>query len=386
MIRSYEYRIYPNNTQTEQLGAMLGDFCMLYNAALEERISAYRHGISLNYVKQANQLKECRGIEPDLSRWSFSAEQQVLRRLDKAYSAFFRRVKRGDKAGFPRFRSRSRFDSSEFRFGDGLRLNKHQRLCIVGIDTSIKVKWHRDLPVKPNAAVVCRRAGKWFVVFQLELPKHKPELRKPNLVGVDMGLTSLVACSDGYKVATPQFFKDSQKKCRRLQRALSRKKRFSGGYRKVKQNLARHSQKVAAQRRDFAHKLSCKLADAYTHIAFEDLNIKGLARGMLAKSVTNAAWSQLISFTAYKAEYAGGEVDRVNPNGTSQYCTCGAHVPKTLAVRIHYCPECGKTQDRDVVSAQVILLRSRFVGAGIAPDALSRPVGVRLASEAVCFS
>ena len=364
-MRSYEYRIYPSKQQAEQLNAMLGDFCLLYNAGLEERISAYqRTGITLSYHDQALQLKACRELMPELSRWSFTALQQVLRRLNKSYQAFFRRVKRGEKAGFPRFQSRRRWDTAEFRFGDGLRLDKTQRLRIVGIDNRIKVLFHRELPFTPKTALVTRRAGRWFVIFQGEMPEQIVQPRKPCMVGIDVGLTSLVALSDGTKIATPHFFKDSQAKRRRLQRALSRKNHRSCGRRKARQNYARHSQKIAAQRRDFAHKLSRKLANSYTHIAVEDLNVKGLAQGMLSKSVHNAAWGQLMAYTTYKVENTGGVVEKVNPNGTSQLCTCGASVPKTLATRIHRCDRCGLVADRDVVSSQRVLARASFFCGG----------------------
>lgn len=365
---------------------MLGDFCLLYNAALEERISAYRHGISLNYTQQALQLKDCRDAYTDLSRWSFSALQQVLRRLNKSYQACFRRIKNGEKAGFPRFRSRTRYHSADFRVGDGLTL-KGDRIGVVGINDTIKVKWHRELSSHPKSAILINRCGKWFVIFHVEVDVDvaRARSRKPNGIGIDAGLTSLVALSNGETEPTPQWCKDSQKKRRRLQRSLARKKRGSNGRRKAGQSDARHSRKIAAQRRDFQHKLAKRLVERFTHIAIEELNIKGLARGMLAKSVHNAAWGQLVAFVRYKAESAGSEVEAVSPRGTSQTCTCGAEVRKTLRVRVHRCGACGLVADRDVVSAQVVLSRASF-GAGAALGALSRPAGVGLAPEAVCFS
>lgn len=364
---------------------MLGDLCTLYNAALESRISAWRANISLGYAAQAITLKECRDVYPDLSRWSFTALQQVLRRLDKSYRAFFRRVKAGEKPGFPRFRSRSRYNSADFRVGDGLRIDKDSRLRIVGVKNSIRVKWHRDLPSAPNSVILVNRAGKWFVIFHVEVTAQEPVQCRPNVVGIDVGLTSLVALSNGETVKTPQCYRDSQPKRKRLQRAVARKRKGSHSRRKAIRDLARHSQHVACQRKDFAHKLSRQLVTRFTHIAIEDLNIKGLAGGMLAKSVHNAAWGQLIAFTRYKAEEAGVEVEAVNPRGTSQTCICGASTPKTLRDREHVCETCGLVADRDVVSAQVILQRSSF-GAGAALGAQSKDIGPRLAPEAVCFS
>lgn len=339
---------------------MLGSFCDLYNACLQQRIEAYqRLGKSLSYVDQANELKAVRLADERLANYGYTTEQQVVRRVDKAFKAFFGRVKKG-KGGFPRFRSKSRYDSADFRVGDGLTIRKSKRLGIIGIPGEIKVKWHRDIPAgaKVPSAVLSRSCGKWYICFSVEAPDAYGPHPIRAAVGVDVGLTSLIATSDGEIVPTPKWVGNASKKQRRLQRALARCKRGSKRRLKAKQNLARHSAKVANQRRDFAHKLSRSLISRYSHIAFEDLNITGLARGMLAKSVLNAAWGQLISFTSYKAEGAGGCVTKVNPRGTSQECAdCGLITPKTLANRVHACP-CGTVEDRDVHAARVIRHRA----------------------------
>src|SRR5919206_904349 len=144
---SYKYRLYPSRAQVVALEAMLGAFCDLYNAGLQQRIEAYRRRCkTLRYADQANELKAVRAVDERLAGYSFSAEQQVLRRLDKAFRAFFRRLKkRNGKAGFPRFQAKSRFDSAEFRVGDGLTIRTDKRLGMVGIHGEVKVKWHRDI-------------------------------------------------------------------------------------------------------------------------------------------------------------------------------------------------------------------------------------------------
>lgn len=360
---SFKHRLYPNRAQADALTGMLGAFCDLYNAALQQRIEAYRRrGISLRYGNQSSELKAVRTEDERLARFSFSAEQQVLRRLDKAFAAFFRRLKTTTKAGFPRFQSKSRFDSAEFRVGDGLTIRKSKRLGIVGISGEIKVKWHRDLPpeAKVGAAVISRKAGTWYVCFQIELPDAEPVEREFSPVGIDMGLTSLVTLSTGETVSTPQFTKRSAKALRRAQRAVARKKRNSKRQRKANLRVARLHARIANQRRDFSHKLSRKLVDEHSHIAFEDMNIKGLAGGMLAKSVHNAAWGQIVQHVQYKAEGAGAVVVLVDPRGTSQICPeCGTIARKTLKVREHRC-DCGCSLDRDVAAARVILMRAEF--------------------------
>lgn len=356
MIRSFKFRIRPSRAQAEALDAMLGDACALYNACLEQRIDAYRRrGVSLRYGNQAAELKAVREADPAFAQWSFTTLQQVLRRVDKTFSAFFKRGR-----GFPRFRSRARFDSVDMRVGDGLTIRKTRRLGVVGVPGQIKVRWHREIPegAKLGHAVMSRQAGKWFVCFQAEF--DAPEAAAPDrpAVGVDLGLNSLIATSDGEAIQAPRFARKAAAALRRHQRALARAKRGSNRRRKAKARLAAASARVANQRRDFAHKLSRSLADRFDLIAFENLNLAGLKRGMLARSVHDAAWSQIVQFTTYKAEGAGGSVVLVDPRGTSQTCPeCGTIKPKRLSERMHRC-DCGCTLDRDVAAAKVVLQRA----------------------------
>lgn len=411
MILSYKYRLFTTSAQEAALTEMLGAMCDLYNAALQERIAAYRpthnakcefewgtykdrHGkkregyvrrhlapitdkpIKVDYIGQAASLTVIRK-DSHISQYSCSGEQQVLRRLDKAFKAFFSRLKKTGKAGFPRFKAKAHFDSMEMRVGDGLTIRKSKRLGILGIPGEIKVRWHRVLPIsaKIGAAVISRKAGKWFVCFQIEFPKTKPIERPFSPIGIDLGLTSLVALSNGEVVATPQYTKNAAKSLRRAQRAVARKRRDSERGRKAKLRVARLSAHIANQRRDFSHKLAFWLVLHFSHIAFEDLNIKGLAAGMLAKSVHNAAWNQLVQFSTYKAANAGGVVALVDPRGTSQTCPeCGTIKRKTLAERIHRCDDCGCIRDRDVAAAQVVLIRAHFTRLGTSLQAPSQRV------------
>lgn len=373
MILSYRFRLFTTGAQEAALTDMLAAFCDLYNAGLQQRIEAYsRRGISLRYNDQAAELKAVRIGDGRLSRYSFSAEQQVLRRLEKAFAAFFGRIRRKDRPGFPRFRSKERFDAAEFRVGDGLTLHKSGRLGIVGIPGKIKIRWHRSLPQGAvlGAAVIIRACNKWYISFRTELPDYEPSTRDYAPIGIDLGLTSLVALSNGETVPTPQHTWLASKRQRRLQRALSRCKRNSARRRKVKARLARHNAKTAGQRLDGLHKLSRHIVDRFTHIAMEDLNIKGLAGGMLAKSVHNAAWNRLVQHITYKAANAGGVVVLVKARGTSQTCPeCGTIAQKTLAQRMHRC-DCGLILDRDVAAARIVLLRADFPAgtAGQAPS------------------
>jgi putative transposase len=387
--RTYRFRLYPNAEQDIALNGMLGAFCDLYNAALEERIDRYRKtGRTLSYNVQALQLKEVRAIDERLAAFSFTTAQQVLRRLDKAFAAFFRRVKTGEKPGFPRFQSKRRFDSVEMRVGDGLTL-RQQRLRIAGIDGLLKVRWHRSLPHNGTLghAVLSRNGGRWHICFAVDLPDAAPRPRDFAPVGMDVGVSSLVALSTGETIANPKWTASADATLRRLNRSLARKRRYSRGWKKAKVALCRHHARVAYRRNDTLHKLSARLVREHSHIAVEALNVKGLARGMLAKEVLSAGWATFFNMLRYKAESAGSVVEAVDPAGTSQTCpACGGSVVKTLADRWHSCPQCGYEADRDVAAAQVVLLRARFLGPGTGLGAQSKPATVGLAPEAVCLS
>lgn len=208
MKRSFKYRLYPTPKQADTLTAMLDDFCALYNAALESWIDAYRKGVKLTYHAQAADLKVLRAECPEFARWSHTAKQQVLRRLDKAYKAFFARLKRGEKPGFPRFKARSRWDTAEFTVGDGCRLQGN-RLRVVGVPGGIKLWWHRSIPEagKIKHAKLTRNGGQWQVCFSIELPDVDPRpVEQP--IGIDLGLENFYATSLGETVALPKWYQD----------------------------------------------------------------------------------------------------------------------------------------------------------------------------------
>lgn len=368
MLLSYKYRIEPNRTQDVALADMLVSFCDLYNAGLQQRIEAYRRrGKSLRYGDQANELKSVRAVDGRLANFSFSAEQQVLRRLDKTFRAFFSRGR-----GFPRFRARSRYHAAEFRVGDGLTLRKSGKLGFVGVPGEIKVRWHRILPSESKSAILTRQNGNWYVVFHVEVAAA--ERANDLTVGIDVGLANIVALSNGETAERPNWTKRAAKGLRRRQRALARCKRGSNIRAKRKRALARFQAHVAIRRRDALHKLSHGLVRRFGRIAVEDLNIKGMARGMHAKHVNDAAWAQLVSMLAYKAERAGCDFIKVDPRGTSQTCPeCGQISAKTLTERMHRC-DCGCVLDRDVAAAMVVHFRAFGFWPGTGCEELSEPV------------
>lgn len=358
MRKTFKYRLYPTGNQVQALDNQLGEACRLYNGALQERRDAYQYaGISLSYYDQANQLKDIRA-EGGCDLANFSCSQDVLRRVDKTFQAFFGRVQRGEVPGYPRFKSRFRYDSMTFpSYGDGVRLRDNGKLYVQGVG-EVKVKLHRPVAGRIKTITVKRDAGRWYVCFSVEI-LPTPETTAYDDIGIDVGLSSFAVLSDGTVIDNPRWYRKAQAKLRIAQRRVARRRRGSSGRRKAVQLLQRAHARVRNTRRNFHHQTARSLVDRYSVVFVEDLNIKGLARGMLAKSVSDAAWGGFLQILRDKAEEAGRVVLGVNPRGTSQTCTCGAPVPKTLSQRWHECLDCGLSLPRDHVSALLIKGRGR---------------------------
>ncbi|HEX2276565.1 MAG TPA: transposase [Candidatus Tectomicrobia bacterium] len=367
--KTFRYRLYPTRRQGEALAAQLDEARTLYNAALQERRDAYRQGkISLNYYDQANQLKAIRA-DGSLGLANFSACQDVLRRVQKTFDAFFRRVKAGEKAGYPRFKGRTRFDSYTFpSYGDGCRVRDNGRLYCQGLG-ELKVKWHRPLHGTIKTVTLKREAGRWYVCFSVEV-EPSPLPGSTEAVGIDVGLEAFTTLSDGTRIENPHYFKTVQAQLRRAQRRVARRKKGSHRRRKAVQALQRVHAHVRNQRRDFHHQVARQLVNRYGVIAVEDLNIKGLARGMLAKAVHDVGWGIFLMMLLGKAVEAGRRGIKVYAPGTSQECPCGAPVPKRLGDRWHHCDACGLSVPRDHASALCIKLR------GLRSQASSEPLGL----------
>jgi putative transposase len=371
---AFKYRLYPTKAQTQFLEGQLREACDLYNAAKQERDDAWKTcRKSINYYDQANQLKAMRA-EGVIGLANYDVSQDVLRRVDKTYKAFFDRVMRGEKPGFPRYRSVRRYDSISFpNPGHGYKLLPSGKLRVQGAG-HIKVKLHRPIEGQIKTLTIKREAGRWFAIFSVEgsaapLPASSAE------IGIDVGLNSFAALSDGTEIPNPRHYRNAEARLRRCQRKLARRKKGSNRRRKAVRELQRVHVHVRNQRADFQHKLSRQLVNQYGLIAVEDLNMKGLAGGMLAKSVHDAGWNAFIQMLSYKAASAGRVLVKVDPRGTSQTCVCGARAPKTLADRRHDCPACGLSANRDHVSARVILSRAG-----------NRPSGANVGDVVSCVS
>jgi putative transposase len=370
--KNFKYRLYPTAAQIVALDGQLAEACRLYNAAVQERRDAYciSHK-SISYYDQANQLKEIRAAG-DLVLANFSCCQDVLRRVDKAFNAFFGRVQNGQKPGYPRFRPASRYDSITFpSYGDGCKMLDNGKLRLQGVG-AVKVKLHRAIEGKIKTVTVKCEAGRWYAVLSVEC-ESKPLPASIEKTGIDMGLSAFATLSDGTEIENPRYYKEAQAKLRLAQRKVARRKR--GGYNRKKavRDLQRAHAHVRNQREDFAHKVSRTLVILFGLIVVEKLNVKGMAAGMLAKSVNDAGWSSFITKLTYKAAEAGRVLVKAPARGTSQRCVCGAPNPKRLSQRWHHCESCGLSVARDHASALEILRLGLSLLGGTWPVAASVP-------------
>ena len=292
--------------------------------------------------------------------------QHLLRRLDKSFSAFFRRLKAGEKAGFPRFKSRNRFHSIEFTYGDGCKLRKnehgHMSFYVQNVG-EMRLCYHRAIPNRAEIkhAVVKRVNNRWNVCLMLNLPDPEPrQFLTGHQVGVDVGLKSLAALSTRELIDNPRWLRESLAELRRLQRHASRQVKGSDRQKKTYRMIAGLHERIANQRADYLHKISARLVAENDLIAIENLTLGFMNQNRhLALSSHDAGFGLFRQMLEYKAESAGIPVIAVNPANTTQACSgCGSIVPKGLSVRVHECPDCGLVLDRDVNAARNILSKA----------------------------
>ena len=350
MFLTFKYPLSPSKRQHAALMAICESQRILYNAVLEERIDCYsKTGKGRSYIDQCKALAECRRDLPEMAALPSNLQRWTLKRLDDAYAGFFRRVKAGGKAGFPRFRGKGWWSSFGFAEFSGIRWDG-KRLRFRGMPSGLKVHLSRPLP--PDADIrscVFRRDGRrWSVCLQIEVAAAEKRV-VDKAIGIDLGLNVFAYQSDGIVIANPRFSRRAERQMRVRQRALARCKRGSHNRLKAKERIARLHTKIVNQRTTWLHQQSARIARSYDLIAVEDLNVAGMIRHpTLARSIADASWSKFLGFIAYKAEKAGATMIRVNPKNTSQMCSgCGVIVPKSLAVRTHCCPHCGLVIDRD---------------------------------------
>lgn len=370
MTRRVEFKVYPNAAQREQLEVWTVLHARLYNACLEQRITHYRqHKGSVSYYDQQNELPALKAEFPEYTPLGSHALQETVRRVDRAFQAFFRRVKAGQTPGFPRFKSARRFkgftypDPAGWKFALGQN-GKHGALSISNLGT-LKLRGKPRQWGKPTTLTLTRKStGEWFASITVRcIPKREAG---PHAVGVDLGCETAISLSDGGTIENPRHLKESLQKLKVLQRRMAKRKRGGANREKARLAVAKLYAKVANQRKHFQHFETAKLVQTYGLIATETLQVKNMtAKGGaykkgLNRSILDVGMATIKQMLSYKVEETGGygrlvEVPtrKVKP---SQTCpACGHQHKKLLSERTHVCEQCGYTAPRDVAAAQVML-------------------------------
>jgi putative transposase len=373
MITAYKYKLRPNKAQSYQFDEWLNLLRMQYNYRLSERFNWYEstrspiNSCSLvscsiapiveqpDYYWQKRDLLNTKKLFPEYKSIHSQVLQNCIERVKKAVDRYTKADKSGKYSGKPRFKGRGRYHSFTY--------TQMPQDCIQGNRITlpkignVKIILHRPIPdgFKIKTATIVKNADGYYVVLTLQdvtVPATSLDVNLDKTVGIDMGLKDFLITSDAKTVPIPRFARIAETDKKLRNKAVSRKKKGSNRRRKAVKRLAKHHQKIARQRKDFHYKTTKQLLDKYDVIGFEDLNVKGLAKTRMAKSILDAGWSEFLDILVCKAESAGKLAIAVNPNGTTQNCSnCGTHIPKTIADRWHSCHVCGLELDRDVNAA-----------------------------------
>ena len=381
MRRSFKFRMRPTARQHVALQKCLDAHRELYNSALQERRDAWRaNRTRIRYGDQSAQLSEIRAVRPDVGVWSFSSQQATLRRLNRAFDGFFRRVKTGDRAGYPRFKSAQRFDSVEWpKDGDGARWHPDaSRIYLQGIG-QVKVTAHRKTAGRVKTIQIRREGRHWYLVMSCDDVPATPLPATGTPVGVDVGITSFATTSDGTHVHNPRWTRNSAAKLAAAQQKLARAKRGSYNRKRAKEIVGNRHRKVANQRRDFQHKTARDIVRDYDLVVVEDLEIRNMlrrakpvadptnpgqylpngsaAKSGLNRSISDAAWGQFVSILCAKAEDAGRAFFEVDPRHTSDRCErCGrAAKDNRVTQALFRCRSCSYETDADEHASRNIL-------------------------------
>jgi putative transposase len=359
-IQTFQYRLYPTRAQKKALQLQLDVSRHVYNMALEERKLAWELEERSIGKKEGYLLaKQYKKTFPQSKTVHSHVLQVAIEDLDRAFQAFFRRVKAGEEPGYPRFKSYKRWHSIGLKqYGNGFKVDG-RRLKVSGVGR-IRVRWHRECQGEIKTCRIVRKAGRWYVSLMCEVPDPVPLPETGRVIGIDMGINALITTSDGAQVHNPRWYREAQAELRRKQRKLQRAQKGSNQRQKKLLDVQRQHEYVKNRRKDCFDKLVYELVQNYDVIVIEDLKIKNMVKNHhLSKSILDAGWGYFKQRLLDKAADAGRKVVLVDPAYTSKSCSnCGALFEGlTLAHRWVEC-ECGLSLDRDHNAALNVLKRA----------------------------
>jgi putative transposase len=381
--KTYQYRLVPTPEQARALETVLLRCRTLYNVALEQRKTWWGRGqgIGVTYYQQAMELPDLKSDCPEYGEVHAQVLQDVLRRADKTYHAFFRRIQAGETPGYPRFQGANRYHSFTYpQYGNGAVLDSGiLRLSKLG---RIRIRLHRPLAGIPKTVTVSREADGWYACFSCAEVPTEPMLLTGKETGIDVGLKVFLVTADGEPVENPRYYRHAEKGLKKAQKRVSHRKKASKRWWKAVGQCAKKHQKVKRQRTDFHHKTALDLVRKYDVIYQEDLQVRNMSRRPAPKpdgnggylhngaarkaglnmSINDAGWYTFRMILACKAEWAGKRVEAIPAAFTTQECSnrladgtvCGEQVKKSLSIRTHLCPRCGYIADRDENAARNI--------------------------------
>jgi putative transposase len=352
LTKAYKFRIYPDTIRQEEIDKRLILAQRFYNRLLEKSIRSYKNDNHKVSMAQFNRfVKEIIQEDKKYLKLYSQTRCEIEFRLMKAYQNFFRRIKEGNrKAGFPRFKSKDRYKSITYPQDNGSFSIRKGRLRISRIGT-MPIDLHRKIEGTIKTLAIKREGKNYYAIFTTINNIRIPEVENTNPVGIDLGLDSFIAISDGTKIEKPKFMQQNRKRISHWQRVVARRNKGSKRREKAKADLQKTYEHITNQSDDYLHKLSDTLVNSgYTSFAVEDLRIQNMVKNhRLAGSIQNASWNRFVQYLSYKAESAGMKVMKVDARNTSKECSnCGNIREMPLSVREYNCDKCGLQLDRDI--------------------------------------